>query len=74
MSHEVPSILLVDDDRDLLHLISMRLTAAGYRTNRELAARLHLWLNTIKTHLKNLYLKLEVRKRAEAILKVQPMP
>ncbi|MDH5578665.1 MAG: sigma 54-interacting transcriptional regulator, partial [Betaproteobacteria bacterium] len=31
MSHEVPSILLVDDDRDLLHLISMRLTAAGYR-------------------------------------------
>jgi two-component system, NtrC family, response regulator GlrR len=31
MNHEAPSILLVDDDRDLLHLISMRLTAAGYR-------------------------------------------
>ena len=31
MSQEAPSILLVDDDRDLLQLISMRLTAAGYR-------------------------------------------
>jgi two-component system response regulator GlrR len=30
MNHEVPSILLVDDDRDLLHLMSMRLSAAGY--------------------------------------------
>jgi len=31
MNHESPSILLVDDDRDLLQLISMRLNAAGYR-------------------------------------------
>ena len=31
MNHEAPAILLVDDDRDLLHLMSMRLTAAGYR-------------------------------------------
>ncbi len=31
MNHEAPSILLVDDDRDLLQLISMRLNAAGYR-------------------------------------------
>src|SRR5512134_2329694 len=30
MNSETPSILLVDDDRDLLHLMSMRLTAAGY--------------------------------------------
>ncbi|HJS38075.1 MAG TPA: sigma 54-interacting transcriptional regulator [Burkholderiales bacterium] len=30
MNHETPSILLVDDDRDLLHLMSMRLSAAGY--------------------------------------------
>ena len=31
MNPEAPAILLVDDDRDLLHLMSMRLTAAGYR-------------------------------------------
>ena len=29
MNHESPAILLVDDDRDLLQLISMRLSAAG---------------------------------------------
>src|SRR3970040_300205 len=38
MNHEAPSILLVDDDRDLLHLISMRLTAAGYRVTAVEAA------------------------------------
>ena len=31
MNPDAPAILLVDDDRDLLHLMSMRLTAAGYR-------------------------------------------
>src|SRR3970282_223092 len=31
MSQELPAILLVADDRYLLHLLSMRLTAAGYR-------------------------------------------
>ena len=30
MSGENPKILLVDDDRDLLQLVGMRLTAAGY--------------------------------------------
>src|SRR5213075_2938896 len=31
MANETPpKVLLVDDDRDLLHLIAMRLTAAGY--------------------------------------------
>src|SRR5438309_5906235 len=30
MSAENPKILLVDDDRDLLQLVGMRLTAAGY--------------------------------------------
>src|SRR3970282_2585251 len=38
MNHETPSILLVDDDLDLLHLISMRLTAAGYRVTAVEAA------------------------------------
>src|SRR2546425_5381462 len=30
MSAENPKILLVDDDRDLLQLVGMRLSAAGY--------------------------------------------
>jgi len=30
---ENPSILLVDDDKDLLQLIAMRLSAAGYSVN-----------------------------------------
>jgi len=30
MAHENPRVLLVDDDKDLLQLIAMRLTAAGY--------------------------------------------
>ncbi|MEO8718700.1 MAG: response regulator, partial [Burkholderiales bacterium] len=38
MNQEAPAILLVDDDRDLLHLISMRLTAAGYRVTAVEAA------------------------------------
>ena len=38
MNHETPSVLLVDDDRDLLHLMSMRLTAAGYRVTAVEAA------------------------------------
>ena len=29
MSGENPKVLLVDDDKDLLQLIAMRLTAAG---------------------------------------------
>ena len=30
MQRDLPRVLLIDDDKDLLHLIAMRLTAAGY--------------------------------------------
>ena len=30
MSNDSPKVLLIDDDKDLLQLIAMRLTAAGY--------------------------------------------
>src|SRR5258708_36124271 len=33
MSGENPKVLLVDDDKDLLQLIAMRLSAAGYNVN-----------------------------------------
>ncbi|RMG65961.1 MAG: DNA-binding response regulator [Bacteroidetes bacterium] len=48
----------------------LRLLCQGL-TNRELAEATFVSLNTVKTHLKNLYLKLQVRNRAEAILRVQ---
>src|SRR3989449_11373638 len=33
MSGEIPKVLLVDDDKDLLQVIAMRLSAAGYNVN-----------------------------------------
>lgn len=36
-------------------------------TNSEMAARLFLSLNTVKTHLKNIYLKLDVGSRLQAV-------
>ena len=56
---------LTPREAELLQLLCKGLT------NRELAEATFVSLNTIKTHLKNLYLKLQVRNRAEAILKVQ---
>ena len=50
---------------DLLKLICKGMTY------RAMADKLSLSVNTIKTHLKNLYLKLQVSNRAEAIVKVQ---
>lgn len=41
------------------------------KSNQELANALFVSINTVKTHLKNLYLKLEVSNRAEAIVKLQ---
>jgi DNA-binding NarL/FixJ family response regulator len=52
-------------ENELLTLICQGLS------NRELADALSVSVNTIKTHLRNLYLKLEVRNRAEAIIKVR---
>jgi LuxR family maltose regulon positive regulatory protein len=44
----------------------LRLVAGGL-SNREIAARLYLSLGTVKSHLHNIYGKLEVRNRAQAI-------
>lgn len=48
----------------------LRLLCSG-KTNQELADELFISINTIKTHLKNLFLKMNVESRAEAIIKVQ---
>ncbi len=44
----------------------------GY-TNQQMAERLFVSVNTVKTHLKNLYLKLEVNSRTAAIARAQAL-
>jgi LuxR family transcriptional regulator, maltose regulon positive regulatory protein len=41
---------------------------AGHKTRAEIAAELHLSLNTVKTHTAAIYRKLEVGSRAEAVV------
>lgn len=41
------------------------------RTNRQMAAQLHVSINTVKFHLKNIYTKLGVGSRRAAV-RVQP--
>ena len=48
----------------------LQLMAAGL-SNREIAERLFVSLNTIKTHSGNLFLKLEVERRTQAIEKAK---
>jgi ATP/maltotriose-dependent transcriptional regulator MalT len=44
----------------------LTLMAQGF-TNQEIADKLFVSLNTIKTHSSNLFLKLEVKRRTQAI-------
>jgi hypothetical protein len=45
-----------------------RLQPARVRPNKEMATRLFVSENTIKCHLKNIYAKLDVRNRSQAII------
>ena len=42
-------------------------------TNPEIADKLFVSVNTVKTHLKNIYLKLEVDSRAKAVTKAKQL-
>jgi DNA-binding NarL/FixJ family response regulator len=50
----------------------LELLAAG-RSNKEIASRLEVSPNTVKTHVAKLYGKLEVRRRTEAILRAREL-
>ena len=58
---------LTAKERRVLQLLCLGLT------NRELADRLFVSENTIKTHLKNVYGKLGIRNRAEAVMRAQEL-
>jgi DNA-binding NarL/FixJ family response regulator len=58
-----PSIPLSDTQLEILRLI-----AGGY-SNREIADRVHLSTNTVKSHVQEIFRKLDVGNRVEAALK-----
>jgi DNA-binding NarL/FixJ family response regulator len=60
-----PRPLLSDREREVLDLV------ASGATNREIAASLFLSPHTVKEHTSSLYRKLEVRNRAEAVVRAQ---
>jgi DNA-binding NarL/FixJ family response regulator len=59
-----PSTSLLNDSQ----LQILKLIAVGY-SNREIAARVHLSENTIKSHVQEIFRKLGVRTRVEAALR-----
>ncbi len=48
----------------------LRLVAQGL-SNREISSRLAITVNTVKSHLRRIYLKLGVRNRAQAVMRAQ---
>lgn len=50
----------------------LRLLASG-RSNKEIAGRLNLSVNTVKTHVARLYGKLEAARRTQAILRAREL-
>ena len=56
---------LTEREKEVLHLI-----AEGYK-NTEIAEKLFVSENTIKSHIKNIYVKLDVKNRVEALKRVK---
>jgi LuxR family transcriptional regulator, maltose regulon positive regulatory protein len=48
------------------------LLAAG-RSNRQIASELFVALSTVKTHIKNIYGKLDVRNRTQAVSRAKEL-
>ena len=58
---------LTERELEVLHLIDAGLS------NREIANRLYISLNTVRTHTKNLYCKLDVHSRTQAITRAREL-
>jgi DNA-binding NarL/FixJ family response regulator len=56
---------LTDREKEVLQMI-----ARGYK-NSEIAEKLFVSENTVKTHIKNIYVKLDVKNRVEALKRVK---
>lgn len=61
VENKTPARLLTKREKDILKLV------AGGFTNNEIAAKLFISIDTVDTHRKNLYTKLEVRNTAQLI-------
>jgi LuxR family maltose regulon positive regulatory protein len=59
--------ILSNRELDTLKLI------ANQKSNQEIADQLFISLNTVKTHLKNLFVKLEVDSRISAVSKAKEL-
>jgi DNA-binding CsgD family transcriptional regulator len=62
---ELKNLNLTNREYEVLQLL-----ARGY-SNAEIAANLFLSLSTVKTHVSNLYVKMNVKRRAQAIEKAK---
>jgi LuxR family maltose regulon positive regulatory protein len=58
---------LSERELDVLHHL------AEHKTNQEIARALFISVNTVKTHLKNIYGKLGVHDRREAVVKARKL-
>ncbi len=56
---------LTDREREILTLI------AGHRTSPEIAKHLHLSQKTVRNHVSNIFTKLQVADRAQAIIRAR---
>ena len=66
-SDALNSLGISDREREVLELI-----AAG-QSNKDIANRLSVSPNTVKTHIANLFAKLEVKRRTEAIVRAREL-
>jgi ATP/maltotriose-dependent transcriptional regulator MalT len=65
----IPADLLKNYDITNRESEVLKLISKGY-SNSEIAEKLYVSTNTVKTHIKNIYVKLDVKNRVEAIRKI----
>ncbi len=68
----IPEALLRESGISPREYEVLQLMAAGL-SNQEIAGRLFISLNTVKTHISNIYLKLDVKRRTQAIQKMKEL-